>query len=155
MRSFSKQACVGLVFSALLLACGLARAATPLPTLQHSAGIEYLSGGIGSDEAKAIQAAAPHWPLTLEFAIKGKPRDEFAAHVGLQLRDAKGGLLLKTYAEGPFFLARLPAGRYEVEAQFAGQTLRKRVDVKQGQAARALFLWPQGAGESSPQGRHE
>jgi len=143
-----------LVLGAALAAALSVYAQAPLPAVHKSDGTEYLSGGIGSDEARAIEATAAHWPMTLEFAVKDKQRSEFAAHVKVAVRDASGKVVLSTYAEGPFLLARVPAGRYAVEAQFGGLSLHQTVDVKDGHAARALFLWPAGAGTSSNAGQH-
>lgn len=134
------------------LTFGAAQAAAPLPPEQHRNGIEYLSGGIGQDEARAIEAAASQWPLTLEFAVKDEPHADFAADVKVHMRDAKGRGVLETTAGGPFLLARLPPGRYGIEATFAGKTLHEKVTVKKGHPAKVVFLWPAGTGEAQAHG---
>ena len=40
------------------------------PPIRMSHGIEYMSGGIGSDEAKLMETVLPRWPASFEFAIK-------------------------------------------------------------------------------------
>ena len=37
--------------------------------------VAYISGGVSSDEADAMKAAAANYPLTLELAVAGEIRD--------------------------------------------------------------------------------
>ena len=68
------------------------------------------------------------WPLTLEFAINDKQRSDFAADVAVKVHGAKGHAVLDTTAGGPVLLAKLPPGRYAVDATLAGITLHARVN---------------------------
>jgi hypothetical protein len=119
----------------LLTGGALAQASIPLPPAHTSGSVEYLSGGIGADESAAIRNASGQWPLTLEFAIKDRQRADFAADVKVRIRDARGNEVLQATSEGPFLLARLAPGSYAVEATLAGQTQRRKVDVKAGQSS--------------------
>lgn len=130
-----------------LSAVGSARAApTALPPVHHAGKVDYLSGGIGHDESAAIEKAAAHWPLLLEFAVQERPRAAFAADVQVSVRDAKGHEVLHAPASGPLLLARLAPGRYEVRARYAGRELTEQVRVVRGHPAKAVFLWPAGTG---------
>src|SRR3989442_605745 len=102
-----------------LMLCSLlmplpAFAAVPgtLPSEQTQGTETYVSGGIGQDEAQAFEAAAAQYPLALEFAIKHAPRAEYTADVHVIVTDVKGQHVLDTRSDGPFLLAKLPAGRY-------------------------------------------
>lgn len=148
MKNFSPKAAAAAALSVLALGASFAHAATTLPATQKYGQLEYLSGGIGKDEAQAIQSASKQWPLTVEFAVKTRHRDEFAANVKVIVRDAKGHEVLQTDSVGPFLLARLAPGNYTVNAALAGRTLHKSVLVKSGQAARTVFVWPSGTGET-------
>ena len=148
MRSLTSKTVLASALAALVVGATAAHAAAPLPPVHQSGAVEYLSGGIGKAEATAIEGAAQHWPLTLEFAVKDKQRADFAADVKVLVRDAKGHQALEANASGPFLLARLAPGHYSVEASFAGKTLHEKVLVKAGHPAKALFLWPAGTGES-------
>jgi len=110
--------------------------------------VEYLSGGIGVDEAKAIDNISQQWPLTLEFAVKDRMKADFVADVNVMVSDAKGHTALKAIENGPFLLAWLQPGRYTVDATFAGKTLHEKELVKAGQQAKRSFEWPDGTGES-------
>jgi hypothetical protein len=128
----------------------LAACAAYNPPIHVANGIEYMSGGISSDEAALMQTVAPRWPATFEFAIKDGTRSDFAANVAVTVRDASGrALLSQVNAEGPFMVARLDPGRYEVEATLAGRTLKQTVEVHAGSPTRTLFLWPAGTDVSA------
>ena len=148
MTSMIQTAAVAAATGALLLGAAFAQAATALPAVHKSGQVEYLSGGVGRDEAKAIESASRQWPLTLEFAVKDKQKADFVADVNVMLRDAEGRTALKAVADGPFLLARVQPGHYTVDATFGGKTLHEKVLVKAGQPAKRFFEWPAGTGES-------
>ena len=148
MRTVFHKAAMAATMSALMMGGAIAQAATTLPPVHKSGQVEYLSGGIGEDQAAAIEHAGKQWPLTLEFAVKGKHRAQFAADVNVVVRDAKGQTALQANADGPFLLAKLVPGHYAVEATFAGKTLHEKVDIKHGHPAKAVFLWPAGTGDT-------
>lgn len=132
-----------LALSAALLTALSAHAA------QGSARVDYISGGIGSDEALRIRQEAAHWPATFEFAVRDGARADYAADVRVTVRDAGGQVLMsRAQAEGPFMLARLQPGRYEVEATLAGHTLTRSLEVKAGTPSKAVFIWPAEAGRT-------
>ena len=122
-------------------AVGIAAAQAPLPPVKTSGAIQYLSGGIGSDESQAIDAIASQWPLTLEFAVNANPKPTFAADVAVTIRNG-ADTVFQTTATGPFLLVKLPPGNYKVDAVFKGQTVSHPVTVTAGKPARQSFLWP-------------
>lgn len=132
----------GIVLFGLLMA-PLAFAALPsaLPPEQTQGGVTYVSGGVGQEEAQAFEAAAAQYPLTLEFAIKHAPHAEYAADVHVVVTDAQGTRVLDTTSDGPFLLAKLPAGRYTVTAERHQQTLARTVHVATHKPTHVMFLW--------------
>ncbi|MCO5108490.1 MAG: carboxypeptidase-like regulatory domain-containing protein [Burkholderiaceae bacterium] len=133
---------------AALLGTAPAQAAG-LPQVRHSGAVEYLSGGIGHDEAAAIEAASAHWPVTMEFAVRDGKRSDFAADVKVEVRDAKGHVALDTRSDGPFLLARLQPGSYTVHATLRERTLRQALTVSRDKPSRVVFVWPAGTDERS------
>lgn len=148
MRSIQARTLLAGALAVLAMGATVAPAASLLPPIQKSGSVDYLSGGIGQDEARAIEGEARHWPLTLEFVVKDKRRADFAADVKVLVHDAKGHTSLELTARGPFLLAKLAPGRYIIEASFGGKMLHEKVLVKTGHPAKALFVWPAGTGES-------
>lgn len=116
--------------------------AAMLPPETVQGQVRYVSGGIGHAEASAFERARDRYPLSLEFALHATPRDEFTADVRVSIRDAHGKVALLTLSQGPFLLARLPAGIYDVKATHRGKTLERHVNVVQDKHAHLTFVWP-------------
>ncbi|CAN5295395.1 hypothetical protein BH10PSE18_BH10PSE18_25230 [soil metagenome] len=120
------------------------------PPIRMAHGIEYMSGGIGSDESKLMETVSPRWAATLEFTVKDGKAADFASDVRVTVRDSGGNAVLdQVTSNGPFLLARLDPGRYEVEATLGGQTLKQPLTVMVGAAAKATFVWPAGTDMAS------
>ncbi|MBB5608276.1 MULTISPECIES: carboxypeptidase-like regulatory domain-containing protein [unclassified Janthinobacterium] len=140
---------VAALFLVASLAAGIvhAQADSALPAIHKSGTVEYLSGGIGLDESTAIKNASRHWPLSLVFSVQAAGRAQFASDVKLEVRDAKGTVVLQTTASGPYLLARLAPGSYSLHASLAGKTLERKVEIKAGSSARVELVWPAGTNQ--------
>lgn len=128
--------------AAAALVGGTAAWATPLPPMQIQGSVSYVSGGVDKDSAAAFEAAARQWPAMLEFAVKDRPVNSYLANVKVQVLDGHGRTVLQTVSDGPFLLARLAPGRYDVKATFGGKTIEGALHVKAGEHARQVFMWP-------------
>jgi len=113
----------------------------PLPAIHQAGPVTYLSGGVGLDESQAIKQAMPDYPLVLEFSGKTQYGNEYLAAVPVTIVDAHDKTVLQTAANGPFLLARLPAGRYTVAATYQDKTERRTIDVTPHGHVREFFLW--------------
>jgi hypothetical protein len=125
----------------LVAAPAVAADGQTLPAPEMQGYVSYVSGGIGEDEAAAMKRAAAGFPLELQFVQKARPRDEFLAEVKVRIRDGSKNVLLDAVSNGPFVLARLPAGKYQVEAAYNGVTKRQTVDIRASKHERAVFVW--------------
>lgn len=128
-----------IALGAALAMVALQAAAAPLPAAQTQGGIKYVNGGVGEDEAAAMKAEAPHYPLSIIFSA-GKD-GEYLANVKLSIRDAAGKELLST-AAGPITLVQLPAGTYALSAERNGALLKRTVHVSAKGDTRIVFHWP-------------
>lgn len=106
----------------------------------------YVSGGIGADESSEFKLLAKDFLLEIVFVQKANTEDndrieEYLASVSLQIKDAKGNAVLDTTTDGPFFLADLPPGKYQIAAEHDGvmKTALVRIVAKKHQ--RTVFLW--------------
>jgi len=117
-------------FAALVAVAGCAGArGSPAPN-EAAAGVSYASGGIGSDEAKAMRDAAADYPLALELAAAaGGPRDEYISDARVEIRDRRGAPVLRTRTQGPLLLVRLPAGSHDVNVDWNGAHRHESVEV--------------------------
>jgi hypothetical protein len=133
-----------LVMAAALSSLG-AHAATGPSVYETPEGVVFASGGIGSDESALMRRAAREWPASFEFAVRAGARNQYAANVQVTVRDASGQPVLSdVLSQGPFMLARLAPGRYDVEATLDGRTLHQRIRVGGEGSAHAVFVWPAG-----------
>ena len=133
--------------SRLLLAAGLALAgasAFALPGVHDAGNVQYMSGGIGSDESTAMLEQSHQWPLTLEFAAQSGGHADWMANVDVDVLDAQGRTVLQATSDGPLMLVRLAPGRYTIRASAAGSALERHVRIASGQPAKAVFVWPHG-----------
>ncbi len=107
----------------------------------------YISGGISSDEIEQFKSHAKEYLLEIVFVQKADPQDsdrpeEYLAEVQLQIKDSKGNVVVDTMTEGPFFLADLPLGKYQITADHDGVIKKNVVKISAKKHQRIVFLWP-------------
>jgi hypothetical protein len=105
---------------------------------QQQNGINYLSGGIGLDESKAIQQT-PGYNLHMTFAVGAQ--DQYTADVDVTIQKAPGQTVLTLTQTGPLVYVQLPPGKYTVVATRNGETRRDVTDVGSGTARNLVFHW--------------
>ncbi len=116
----------------LLLAAALL-VAGPTFALQRgtsATGVEFVSGGVGEDEQTALLAQRRDYSLWLTTAVRRT--GAHLAGVQVRIREAETSLLvLETRMDGPWLFAKLPLGRYEIEATRQDLALG-RIEVQRG-----------------------
>src|SRR5512146_553785 len=95
----------------LVVFATLAAAQTPLQPTAGGSKVPFASGGIGLDSQESLKAREKEFNLKLVFTLV---EGNYLSDVDVTIRDAAGRNLLEQVADGPFFLARLPAGTYSV-----------------------------------------
>ncbi|MDQ5908221.1 MAG: hypothetical protein QG599_312 [Pseudomonadota bacterium] len=113
--------------------------ASGLIEIQESQGIRYASGGIGEGERAELNALSAQFSLRLLFAMQGS--GDYLADVGVNIMDARGGIVLKAQSRGPWFFAQLPPGAYTVDVEAVGQMHRQAVRIGGRQQSRLNFYW--------------
>ncbi len=103
-------------------------------------GIAYVSGGIGQEERNTILAIEQSYSLRLLFVARDT--GEYLGGVKVKLIDRSGKTLLEAVADGPYFLAQLSPGKYDVVVEYGGKTLTEAVDIRPGAAVSHSFYWP-------------
>jgi len=114
----------------------------PLPPEQTQGRVTYITGGIGQEEAAAMRREQPRFSLSLEF-IKNAQPPEFLSGVSVVISDQQGETVLRTVADGPILLARIPPGRYMVTATAAeqGQAKQRDVAIAERKPEHVVFEW--------------
>ena len=112
-----------------------------LPPAQISPdGVEYLTGGKTPAEADAVKRAAHDFPLELVFVEHDGRSKRRLYDNPVVIRDARGRVVFAGRTDGPYFLARLPAGRYTVTTHWDSWSFTKPVTIGPDRS-RVVFEW--------------
>ena len=144
LRSGQKFLCA--LAAGLLLAAPLL--AQDAPPVHNREGMRYVTGGIGSDEAAAMKAAARDYSLRLLFVEAGS--GAYLADVRVIVKDRNHKTLLDAEGTGPFLHVGLPPGTYEIAAEADGVKLTRRATVPARGAASLTLAWPAAKETASP-----
>ena len=131
-----------------LLAAGVALAAFAAdPAVAefqgHYGDVPYATGGITSDEADAMRAAARDYSLEITMAAPSPfpAYNDFVAGTAVRVTDRNGIVVLDAPNTGPILLADLPPGSYTIEAADNGQVQTRHIHVGPRGRTQLTFLW--------------
>jgi hypothetical protein len=110
-----------------------------LPQIKRAGDVPYVSGGVSSDEADALNRMSSQFNLKLTMTI---PSGQFTAPTALRIEDAAGMTVLELRPSGPLFLAKMPAGQYVIQATAEGRTLTRKVTVPSAGLEAVAMTWP-------------
>ena len=115
--------------------------ASHVPATHKEGQLTYIMGGVGQTEADAIKHVAKYYPLELEFLLKARPKDEYLSDVTVRIKDAHDRMVLNVKADGPFLLAKMPAGKYTVSAERNHKVEHRQIDIVAKDHRRVVFEW--------------
>ena len=111
----------------------------PLGAAEPTQGeVPYVSGGIGEEELEVIRLVRDDFNVRLTFADN---TGAYVSAVHVVISNAHGKPVLEVHDAGPFLLARLPAGHYQVQAVYAGHTLTQNTDLRANRRVERVFRW--------------
>jgi len=100
------------------------------PAVRHMNGIDYVSGGIGLDQVKALRSIAGRFNVHLQFV--NETDGSSLSDVTVTLFNAQREIVFSVLSEGPLLYLQLPPGEYRALVRSAGaiqcRTLRVRRD---------------------------
>jgi hypothetical protein len=134
-KSFAHGFAAILLGSALLVPVTSAKSDEAVRT---AGGVSYVSGGVGTDSIDRLDSIASDFNLKLVFALTS---GNYVSDVKVTIADAAGKTLLDTTSEGPWFLAKLPVGNYQVVATFAGKAEKRTIAVGAEKLETIDFRW--------------
>ena len=105
---------------------------------QQQGNVTFVSGGVSDEALDRLKAEAAGFDLKLVFALKS---GAFMSNVGVAITDRKGNNVLNTTSQGPWLLAKLPAGSYQVIASASGNSIKHDVTVGPGKLSTLDFRW--------------
>jgi len=107
---------------------------------QTENGVIFVSGGIGDEGIEAIHEIERDYNLRLLFAVQGS--GNYLSRVYVKILDQSGRTLVETMSNGPYFLANLSPGTYQVVAESGGKSIAKPVAISPGRAVQQSLYWP-------------
>lgn len=121
----------------MIAVLGTAQAPAQEKVVTHN-NVSFVSGGVGVDSEERLKAREKAFNLKLVFILM---EGNYLADISVIVKDAGGKTLVEHVADGPFFMAKLPAGSYSVTLGNNGQTQTRKVKV--GDRLRTeYFRWP-------------
>lgn len=129
-RQFPSASTSKALASALATAAFLSLAPTGAGAAERAGDVAFTSGGVSLGARQALLAEAGQYNLHLEFAAA--PEGEYLSDVDVDVVDARGRNVLSTRTQGPWLMAKLPAGNYGITARYGGTTRSQSVVVGQG-----------------------
>jgi hypothetical protein len=99
--------------------------------------VPYATGGVGIGERHQMEKMAHAYNLKLVFAVMN---GNYLADVSVAIAEPGGEVLVNTEANGPWLLADLPEGTYEVAARCRHEKKVRVVEVGR-QSKTVMFHW--------------
>lgn len=100
--------------------------------------VSFVSGGVALDSRERLQAQEKNFNLKLIFTLN---EGNYLSDVSVRIADPAGKTVIEHVADGPFFMAKLPAGTYTLTASYGDKTQTRKLNVGQGLHTETL-RWP-------------
>lgn len=123
----------------------VASPAAALPAKQYR-GIDYVTGGVGEDEAAALRAVASRYSMRARFTSSS---GEFLSGVKVLLSQVNGALVFVATTDGPYLYAQIPPGHYRLSAVSDGVERARDISISSRGGVSVALTWPMG-GPGSP-----
>jgi len=107
----ARRLVAAMLLGAALLVAGAS--ATSDEVVRASSGVTYVSGGVGTEAMDRLRSMEKDFKLKPIFALN---TGAYLADINVTIVDASNKVLLDTMSEGPWLLAKLPAGNYQISA---------------------------------------
>ncbi|MEX1300808.1 MAG: hypothetical protein AB1Z16_01490 [Desulfotignum sp.] len=101
-------------------------------------GIHFISGGIGITERQVLDQMAGKYSLKVVLAAKD---GHYLSRCYMEIIRADGTKILSTSTDGPWLLADLEPGRYQVKAQYDNTWKNQSVTVSADSLHEVIFNW--------------
>ena len=103
--------------------------------------VTYISGGIG-EEAGDMRNIAKDYPIEIVFVQKLGLHEEFLANVKVKIQDMQTHTMLDMTTDGPVLVVNLPAGKYQIIADYNNDVKQQKVVVNTKKNQKVVFWWP-------------
>jgi hypothetical protein len=103
-----------------------------------NASVPAVSGGVSLNARDTLRGSESNANVKLVFALN---TGNYVADVHVKVMDKAGRMVIDDVSNGPWLLARLPAGSYTAQATYNGSTVTQKFSVGKGLRT-AQFRWP-------------
>ena len=100
--------------------------------------VPYISGGFGVDERDQLRAAGNDYNLQLSFALRN---GDYLGGANVKIRDGRGTTVFEGTSDGPLFFAKLPPGKYAIDATAEGKTIEQVAQAPAKGQTHVYFAW--------------
>ena len=97
-----------------------------------------ISGGVSLNARDTLRGSESNANVKLVFALN---TGNYVSDVQVKVMDKTGRAVIEDTSNGPWLLARLPAGSYTAQATYNGSTVTQKFTVGKGLRT-AQFRWP-------------
>jgi len=98
-----------------------------------------VSGGVSLNARDNMRVQERDANLKLVFALN---TGNYVSDVQVKVTDSKGNVVISDTSNGPWLLAKLPAGSYTATATYNGKAVTQKVSVGKSGLRTAQFRWP-------------
>ena len=131
-----------LIAAVIFTVSNVSFAQADVPESKNYQGIQYITGGIGSEESEAMLELGKKWPLVLEFSQAHPQRPLWVADVTVKIIDQKKKVVFDAMSDGPILLIDLAPGNYELQLSFEGKPLKRTVKLEENKPLKLSITWP-------------
>lgn len=100
-------------------------------------GIRFVSGGVGLEERNLLEGMSKDYNLKVVFAMVS---GNYLSDIRVVIKEPGGRMLLETVSNGPWLLADLLPGKYEIIASYKNEKKIRKVEVGKGLQT-VMFHW--------------
>jgi hypothetical protein len=113
--------------------------ADPLLIRKSAQGYQYVTAGIGEEEAAQMKKIAKNYSLNLLFSegVVGR----WATDVNVNIYDESSNLMFRIVSAKPVLYVNLPAGTYTILANNNGNKLRHKVTLEADINQKVILNW--------------
>jgi hypothetical protein len=104
-----------------------------------NASVPAISGGVSLNARDTLRGSERNANVKLVFALN---TGNYVSDVQVRVTDSNGKVVIDDTSNGPWLLARLPAGSYTANASYNGHTVTQKFSVGKSGLRTAQFRWP-------------
>jgi hypothetical protein len=134
------------LFAAPVLAGASTEIADSRLQVKEYNGVPYVSGGFGVEERDQLGAIRNGYNLQLSFALQS---GNYLGGANVEIRDSRGKTVFEGVSDGPLFFAKLPPGKYTIDATAVGKTIAQVAQAPAKGQTHVYFAWRRSQGKGS------